>query len=245
MLDRYKKPGGFDQLLELVEGFPLQKKEKFLALIEKESPRWARALRDRILSVDRIFTWPDEVISIVIRKIPPKNLAVAMRGLKSEQRAKVTAILTDLELRKIDNSLQVDDLKQEEINSSLVKLIDSARLLLKEQKIRAENFDPVLLHAPGAPNVFESPISAATAKSKKESAPPTVAAKTKEPPPEPPPSPATSALELIALTPLPTGSYSKLRQDFLELQKAMKDLLAENKKLQAEISTLKGSKKVA
>jgi flagellar motor switch protein FliG len=56
-ISRYKKAGGFIQLVSLIETFGAPKREKFIEMIDAESPVWAKALRDKMLSIERIFSW--------------------------------------------------------------------------------------------------------------------------------------------------------------------------------------------
>lgn len=57
MLDRYKKKGGFVQLLQLIETSPSKKQEQFLGLIAEESPAWEDTLRKKILTIDKVYSW--------------------------------------------------------------------------------------------------------------------------------------------------------------------------------------------
>ena len=63
MLSRYKRAGGFVQLLSLIETSGPSKREKFLEIIRGESSSWGEAIERHSLSIDRIFSWPDEVIT--------------------------------------------------------------------------------------------------------------------------------------------------------------------------------------
>ncbi|RYZ83809.1 MAG: hypothetical protein EOP04_19245 [Proteobacteria bacterium] len=74
MLDRYKKKGGFSQLLNLIETSGGRKQEQFLGLIAQENPAWERELKSKILTVDRIFSWPEDVMSEVLSRIQPLTL---------------------------------------------------------------------------------------------------------------------------------------------------------------------------
>ena len=57
MLDRYKKKGGFIQLLNLIETTASPKAEKFLKMIGEESPAWEAEIKKKVLSIDRLATW--------------------------------------------------------------------------------------------------------------------------------------------------------------------------------------------
>ena len=57
MIDRYRKKGGFVQLLNLIETMGKDKQEKFLKMIGDESPNWSVEIRKRLLSIDKILSW--------------------------------------------------------------------------------------------------------------------------------------------------------------------------------------------
>lgn len=80
MLDRYKKKGGFVQLLNLLETSNKTKQEQFLKLIREESPSWENALRERILSVEKVFTWGNEALMEILPRIQPMVLSILFHG---------------------------------------------------------------------------------------------------------------------------------------------------------------------
>ncbi|MBX3021974.1 MAG: hypothetical protein KF799_09885 [Bdellovibrionales bacterium] len=144
-LSRYKKSGGFYQLLSLIETFGPQKKEKFMEMIEAESAAWAQALRDKMLTLERIFTWPDEVIIEIFKEMQPKSLAFALEGLKEEQKARITKFLSHAEQRRLTDVLTESKPKPEEISSTLVKVVETARRMIHERQLHVEKFDQKLL----------------------------------------------------------------------------------------------------
>lgn len=154
-LQRYKKSGGFNQLLSLLETFGPQKREKFLEMIDAENQAWAKALREKMLSVERIFTWPDQVIIEVFKSLPLKNMAVAIHGLKEEQRAKIIGFFSASEQRKMADALG-DAVKPEEVASNAVKVIELTRKMISDGHIRPEKFDEGLIIGEGIESKLES-----------------------------------------------------------------------------------------
>jgi flagellar motor switch protein FliG len=80
MLDRYKKKGGFFQLLQLLETSPTTKREQFLTLIAGESPVWEEALRKRILTITRVYSWEGQYLVEIFTRVHPTTLAYALHG---------------------------------------------------------------------------------------------------------------------------------------------------------------------
>lgn len=79
MLDRYKKKGGFNQLLNLLETSSKTKQDQFLSLIQQENPNWEEALKKRILSIDKVMSWDKEALSEILTRVQPLTLTVALR----------------------------------------------------------------------------------------------------------------------------------------------------------------------
>lgn len=71
MLDRYKKKGGFHQLLQLLETSPSAKREQFLTLIGGENPVWEDALRRRVLTITRVYGWESQYLAEIFLGFSP------------------------------------------------------------------------------------------------------------------------------------------------------------------------------
>lgn len=226
-LSRYKKSGGFFQLLSLIETFGPQKREKFLEMIEQESPAWSKALRDKLLSIERIFSWPDQVVIEVFKQLQPKSQAFALSGLKDEYKTKLDPFFSPSEKRRHQDVLTESKPKPEEIASTMVKLVESARQMLKDRELQAEKFDEGLL----IPEDFESQLESGAAA--RVPAPSTQSAHAENeasaPHPQVQQSPAFAAA--------PGGDHSA---EVYQLQKNLALVLKENKTLKDEVKLLRG-----
>lgn len=158
MLNRYKKPGGFVQLLKLIETFGPQKREKFMGLIESESPAWSDALKTRLLSLERIFSWDQLIISEVIARLPEKTVAFAMYGLSSENKDKVLSHLTHADRRRLEVHLNENTPSEGEIAASMVKIIEQTRELMMTGLLRAENIDKEMVIDEKIEDILESGV---------------------------------------------------------------------------------------
>jgi hypothetical protein len=142
---RYKKTGGFVQLVSLIETFGPQKKEKFLEMIEAEDKTWAQALREKMMTLERIFKWPDQVVIEVFKSLPHKNQAFALQGLKEDQRARMLAFFSAAERRRLDEIIFESTPKPDDIASNMIKVVEMARKMLLAGDLRAEKFDVGIL----------------------------------------------------------------------------------------------------
>lgn len=153
-LQRYKKSGGFIQLLSLIETFGAEKKKKFIEMVEAESSVWADALREKMLSVERILNWPDQVMIEVFKNMQPKNLVFALEGISPEQKNRILAFFSTAEKRRMTDILTESAPKPEEVAATLVKVVEQARKMLQERMLHADKFDASLV----IPEDFESKL---------------------------------------------------------------------------------------
>jgi hypothetical protein len=145
MLDRYKKKGGFVQLLNLIETSAEKKQEQFLGLIGQESPAWEQELKIKKLSVDRILAWPADVLSEVLSRIQPLTLCVTLHGKSSEVVDKILAPLPSLSKRKLTDQIGELNPSPAERATCEMKLISEVRAIVALGVIKFEKFDGELL----------------------------------------------------------------------------------------------------
>lgn len=145
MLARYKKPGGFLQLLSLIESFGPQKREKFMEMIKAEDPVWEQALHSKILTMDRLFKWPEQALTEIFRMLPTKNLACVIKGTSKENAEKIFKFMSHGEKRKLDDELGTLAAKPDDIFASFVRTIEVTRKMIKDGEIRLDKVDPDLM----------------------------------------------------------------------------------------------------
>lgn len=145
-LDRYKKSGGFIQLLELIESFPTSKQEKFLGLVEEENPLWAKTIREKMLTAQRIMGWPSSTLAEIAPVMGPKMMAVVLKGISTSHRDHFMAGLPSGEKRKIELEMgTISEPQPGELASALFKLVSVVRKMIKDSFLRIEAVDPNVL----------------------------------------------------------------------------------------------------
>lgn len=90
MLTRYKRSGGFVQLLQLIETCDNKKQEKLLENIKNEDPKWEEAIREKCLSIKKIFSWDADTLSDILMSTQELTVAITFYGLSEEERNKAT-----------------------------------------------------------------------------------------------------------------------------------------------------------
>lgn len=145
MLDRYKKSGGFIQLLILIESSSKQKQEQFFNIINQENPAWEAEIKKKSLTLEKILGWNSTYVSEIFSRVQPLTVAVALRSLSQEQVDKVMGCFNHSEQRKIQNIITETNPSPSEIQTCVMKLITEVRELMKSGVLKMEKIDPELV----------------------------------------------------------------------------------------------------
>ncbi len=160
MIDRYKKKGGFVQLLNLLETTGKDKKDKFLKMIADESPAWEVELKKKMFSIEKISNWPTQTLMEILPQIPPTQIAAALAGLPPDQKERFLKAVGTSEKRKMDEYLKDSTPNPGEITTCQMKILTEIRTMVSNKKLNlevvapemsiAENIEDQLLNGGGA-----------------------------------------------------------------------------------------------
>src|ERR1700727_1794918 len=84
MLARFRKPGGVQQLVVLLESCLTKKREALITTIESEDKEFAMMVKAKVLTAERIFKWDPLVVSEATTKLSERTLAFVLKGLPPE-----------------------------------------------------------------------------------------------------------------------------------------------------------------
>lgn len=144
MLDRYKKSGGFLQILSLIETCGPQKQEKFLKIIDEEDPRWAEAIRKKMLSVERILTWSNDTLAEIAGTLQVLTLATALHGLTEKQAEKLLKTFPHSKKRQIEELKSEKEGTPGEVSAAYMKIIVEVRNMVSQGYLRLDKVDSEL-----------------------------------------------------------------------------------------------------
>jgi len=147
MIDRYKKRGGFLQLVQLIETTGSPKRETFLKGIAEDSPVWEQAVKQKMLSLDRIATWNASYLMEFMPAIPHMAIACGIHPLSEEKRNVFLSSLSFGDRKKVEDILKEHKPNSGETASSQLKIIGEVRKMAATGKLKFEKFDPEL-HIP-------------------------------------------------------------------------------------------------
>jgi hypothetical protein len=119
-----------------------------------------------MLTIERIFKWPDAAVERVFKRLPVKSLAYVLDAMSPEQKAKIATKMSHSEVRRLEDVMSENKPKAEEVASIWVKVIEYARQMLNEGELHADKMDDpdlvipadfeVNLDAGGAPAVINN-----------------------------------------------------------------------------------------
>lgn len=145
MIDRYKKKGGFIQLLNLMETCGTQKQEKFLKMIEEEDLSWGEAVKTKMLSVKRIFSWDDNTVAEIIGTLNDMTVSLTIFGVEPEIKEKILKTLNHSRKRKIEEDMAERKPTPAEISTAFVQVLTQVRKMVSDGFLYLEKIDPVLV----------------------------------------------------------------------------------------------------
>ena len=145
MLDRYKKKGGFIQLLNLMETCGTQKQEKFLKMIEDENMSWAEAVKAKMITVKRIFSWDDNTVAEIIGTLNDMTISLTLLGVDAESKEKIFKTLNHSRKRKIEEDMAERKPTPAEISTAYVQVLTQVRKMVADGFLYLEKIDPVLV----------------------------------------------------------------------------------------------------
>lgn len=145
MLDRYKKKGGFVQLLQLIETSGKQKQDQFLGIVAQESPVWEAEIRKKTLTLERILSWNPAYLAEIFSRIQILTLASAFHGAEQEKIDIVFKAITSTDQRKFQMTIQEINPTPAEKLTSQMKILTETRAMIAQNIIKLVKVDPTLL----------------------------------------------------------------------------------------------------
>jgi len=142
MIDRYRKPGGFIQLLNLIETTGKDKQEKFLKMIYDENPAWESEIKKRLLTIDKILAWNPTYLAEIFPRVQPLQLAMVVGGLPKEKAEQFMKILNFKERKNVEEILKEKTPNPGETTAGIMKLFAEIRKMESEGTLHFEKFDP-------------------------------------------------------------------------------------------------------
>ncbi len=156
MLTRYQRPGGFVQLVQLIETCGPQKQQKLLENVESENTDWALALESKILTLERILLWDATVLAEIVPRLQDLTLAIAFKGLPPETFEKCTGTFTHGHKKRILGLMSEKTPSKAEISTAFVKIIEEVRYMINQGDLNIKMIDEKLYILPDIEDSLDS-----------------------------------------------------------------------------------------
>lgn len=157
MLDRYRKPGGFAQLLALIETCTEAKQIKLLDIIAQEDRRWSETVRAKMLSIDRIYAWQDDVLAEIFGSLQDLTVSVAFHGANDTMKNRIRGFSTHARMRKIEDLKSSNGPTPAEIVATHMKIVECVRKMGSDGFLRFEKIDPTLVIGEAIDDMLSGP----------------------------------------------------------------------------------------
>jgi len=230
MIDRYKKTGGFIQLLQLIETCGPKKQEQFLGLIKEDSEVWEQAIKQKMLTVDKVLNWDLAVLGEVLSRVHFLNLAVVLLDVPLEKRRTLISVFSQTEQRKIEELIQEQRPTQPEKLTYASKFLSETRNLIAQGYIKLEKADPNLV----IPNNIEALLEEESSSQTTKREPTTTKANLKSVPKE-----GEKSLSTTGVAPVNDEENEGLRKKVAILTKEIQSLKAENDALKDKLEKIR------
>lgn len=156
MVDRYKKSGGFIQLLQVIETCTPKKREQFMSIITNETPRWAEAINEKMLTYEKILDWKPEALMEITAQVNGLALVTSLKSLNEAQLKSFMDKLSHQEKRKFEQQLVEIKPDANQIASCVMKVVAETRNLFISGTLKYDKVDPKLAIPEGIENKIDN-----------------------------------------------------------------------------------------
>lgn len=158
-LNRYRKKGGFLQLVKLLESCGETKKDKLISMVELEDVRWADAIKKKMLEIEQIVEWPQDILREIYSVVPNRFIAAALHGFPEEYQNGTFELLSRKDQLEVEDIFDAKEPNESEVFAGFIKILEVVRQLNENRRIRFEDFAPNLVIMDGIEEEIESGAS--------------------------------------------------------------------------------------
>jgi len=140
---RYKKdPGGFRQLVELLESTPMSKRERMIDVGMEEDPEYTQKALALCISFEDIVQISDMELAEIIAATPPRMTGMAIASLTPEVKQRFLKNTMPKQMAEVKEGME-EKAGLKEIGGARLKLILTARQLEKKGAIKLKQIPRV------------------------------------------------------------------------------------------------------
>ncbi len=145
ILARYRKPGGFKQLLQLIETSQPVKQAKLLEVVAKEDPKWADLIKAKRINPEMVLSWKPEELAVIFEHMNPRHCACVFKNMGPDSIKSYATLFTGEKYRDLKSIVdEIDSPKESEVIAAHNNMLETVRYLDEEKKIDLRFIDPKL-----------------------------------------------------------------------------------------------------
>ena len=145
MLARYKKPGGFSQLVFLIETCHGAKRDQLMKIVREEDPKVADLVENKVLTAARIWSWSEEIIAVFFEDVPEKVLWASGYKMENGIKRKILNLIKEEQYRvDLVEWWKSEKPKTGEVEAANIKLVNIVRTKAKAGFVDLKKIDPAL-----------------------------------------------------------------------------------------------------
>ena len=145
ILARYKKPGGFKLLLQLIETSQPAKQAKLLEAINNEDPQWAQLILKKKINSEMVLSWNPDHLATIFENMIPRHCATLLKNWGDAKINEFSQLIQIDKFRMIRDLVEnMETPKDFEIVGAQNHLLETVRYLDEEKILAIRYIDPAL-----------------------------------------------------------------------------------------------------
>ncbi|MEM7645745.1 MAG: hypothetical protein AAF203_02445 [Pseudomonadota bacterium] len=145
VLARYRKPGGFRQLLQLIETSQPAKQAKLIEVIQREDPHWARLIEKKKITCEMVLKWDADHLALIIENMVENHAACLFHIMEDNSIMAFETLIRPEKYRRLRSLFEnMEEPKPQTQMAAKNHLLETVRFLDEEKKIILRFIDPKL-----------------------------------------------------------------------------------------------------
>lgn len=145
ILARYRKPGGFKQLLQLIETSQPVKQAKLLEVVAKEDPDWAVLIEEKKITPEMVLGWDPNHLVVIFEHMVPQHCVCIFKSLEKSNIDDYAHLFRPEKYRDLKNMIEDEtENSASQIVAAHNHMLETVRYLDEEKKIDLRYINPAL-----------------------------------------------------------------------------------------------------
>lgn len=145
MLNRFRKKGGFHQLLLLLESCDPTKQKNLLSLVAQEDPGWAYLFKVKTITFEKLIGFDDQLWLDLIPHLNHKVIGDFISHLEAKQKSRILILLDYSSQRIVSQMLLEKTPTISQQGTAFIKIVQTVRDLEDKKIINFVHYDPSLV----------------------------------------------------------------------------------------------------